>query len=134
MSIDPAIYGYVTREIDYPDGTVIVEEGSSGDWVYIILSGRAKVRKRTSKGLVAIAALSEGDIIGEMTFLEGGRAPRSASVIAADGPVRVGVLDNERLIRDYEAMSSQLKTLIRSLSMKIRETTNRVCAIVVASD
>lgn len=134
MSINPAIYGYVTHEIDYQDGAVIVEEGSSGDWVYIIVSGRAKVRKRTSKGMVAIAALSEGDIIGEMAFLEGGKTPRSASVIAADGPVRVGVLDNERLIRDYEAMSPQLRTLIGSLSVKIRETTIKACAIIVASE
>lgn len=134
MKIDSEIYGYVTHEMDYQDGAVIVEEGSSGDWVYIILSGRAKVRKRTSKGLVAIASLSEGEIIGEMAFLEGGKALRSASVIAADGPVRVGVLDNERLLSDYEAMSPQLRTLIRSLSMKIRETTTKVCAIIVASE
>ncbi len=134
MSINPAIYGYVTHEIDYPDGAVIVEEGSSGDWVYMIVNGRATVRKRTAKGLVTIATLSEGDIIGEMTFLEGGKAPRSASVIAADGPVRVGILDNEHLLRDYEAISPELRTLIKSLILKIRDTTNKACAIVVASD
>ena len=120
MSINPAIYGYVTHEIDYPDGAVIVEEGSSGDWVYMIVNGRATVRKRTAKGLVTIATLSE--------------APRSASVIAADGPVRVGILDNEHLLRDYEAISPELRTLIKSLILKIRDTTNKACAIVVASD
>ncbi len=134
MSLNPVIYGYVTNENDYPDGAVILEEGSRGDWVYIILSGRAAVRKRTAKGLVTIATLSEGEIIGEMTFLEGGKAPRSASVIAADGPVRVGILDNERLIGDYEAMSPELRTLIKSLILKIRDTSSKACAIVVASN
>lgn len=133
MTINSAIYGYMTQEVDYPDGAVIVEEGSRGDWVYVIIKGRAAVRKRTAKGLVTIAGLSEGDIIGEMAFLEGGKVPRSASVIAADGPVRVGVLDNERLVKDYDAISPQLRTLIKSLIYKMRDTTAKVCAIVVAS-
>jgi hypothetical protein len=67
-----------------------------------------------------------------MAFLEGGMSTRSASVIAADGEVRVGLLDTQKLIDDYEAVPSELKTLIRSLMQKLRNTTSKVCSIIVA--
>jgi len=91
-----------------------------------------KVKKRTAKGMVTIDSLKEGEVFGEMVFLEGGTGARSASVIAAEGPVRVGLLDTEKLISDYEAVAPDLKTLIQSLMSKLRDTTSKVCSIVVA--
>jgi len=46
--------------------------------------------------------------------------------------VRVGLLDTEKLINDYEAVPSELKTLIRSLMVKLRNTTSKVCSIIIA--
>ena len=82
--------------------------------------------------MVTIDVLREGEVFGEMTFLEGGTSTRSASVIAAQGQVRVGLLDTEKLINDYEAVPSELKTLIRSLMVKLRNTTSKVCSIIIA--
>ena len=127
-----ALESYVVEETTYSNGEVIIEEGSQGSWVYVILEGIAKVKKRTPKGMVAIDVLREGEVFGEMTFLEGGTSTRSASVIAAQGQVRVGLLDTEKLINDYEAVPSELKTLIRSLMVKLRNTTSKVCSIIVA--
>jgi hypothetical protein len=90
------------------------------------------VKKRTPKGMVTIDILREVEVFGEMVFLEGGKSPRSASVIAAEGQVRVGLLDTQRLIDDYEAVPLELKTLIGSLMLKLRNTTSKVCSIIVA--
>ncbi len=131
MTIDGLVYGYVASEEVYPDKAVIIEEGSKGDWVYLILEGSAKVRKRTRKGVVTLDTLSEGDIFGEMVLLETGQELRSASVVAAGGLVRLGVLDSERLVKDYGTLSPQLRALMRSLIRRLKETTGSVCNAVV---
>ncbi len=83
MPVHHTIHAYVASEEFYPNGSVIIEEGTVGDWVYVILEGSAKVRKKTSKGLVTVDTLKEGDVFGEMGFLEGGKRLRSASVVAS---------------------------------------------------
>ncbi|MEJ2725182.1 MAG: cyclic nucleotide-binding domain-containing protein [Deltaproteobacteria bacterium] len=132
MSVSEALHAYVAEEIDYSDGEVIIEEGSRGEWVYVILEGSAKVKKRTSKRMVTVDVLGEGEVIGEVAFLEGGKAPRSASVVAAEGPVRVGLLDTEKLLSDYAGVAPELKPMIRSLIKKLRDTTSKVCSMVVS--
>lgn len=132
MSTNPAFDAYIMEVKTYSGGEVIIEEGSFGSWIYVILEGLVKVKKRTAKGMVTIDSLKEGEVFGEMVFLEGGTGARSASVIAAEGPVRVGLLDTEKLISDYEAVAPDLKTLIQSLMSKLRDTTSKVCSIVVA--
>jgi len=132
MSTNPAFDAYIMEVKTYSGGEVIIEEGSFGSWIYVILEGSVKVKKRTAKGMVTIDSLKEGEVFGEMVFLEGGTGARSASVIAAEGPVRVGLLDTEKLISDYEAVAPDLKTLIQSLMSKLRDTTSKVCSIVVA--
>jgi len=128
----PALHSYIVEETTYLDGEVIIEEGSQGSWIYVILEGSAKVKKRTPKGMITIDILREGEVFGEMVFLEGGKSARSASIVAADGRVRVGLLDTQKLIDDYEAVPSELKTLIGSLMQKLRNTTSKVCSIITA--
>ena len=128
----PALHSYVVEETAYSDGDVIIEEGSKGSWIYVILEGSAKVKKRTPKGMITIDILREGEVFGEMAFLEGGKSPRSASIIAAEGQVKVGLLDTQKLIDDYEAVPSELRTLIGSLMLKLRNTTSKVCSIIVS--
>ena len=133
MPVHHTIHAYVASEEFYPNGSVIIEEGTMGDWVYVILEGSAKVRKKTSKGLVTVDTLKEGDVFGEMGFLEGGKRLRSASVVAS-GDVWVGILDGEKLTADFEMIPSNLKALIRSLVLKLREITTNVCSLASVPD
>jgi len=133
MPVHPSVHAYIAGEEFYPDGSVIVEEGTVGDWVYVILEGTAKVRKKTPKGLVTIDSLKEGDVFGELGFLEGGKRLRSASVIAS-GDVWVGILDGAKLSTDYEMLPYNLRALIRSLVVKLREITASVCSLASVQD
>src|SRR5512137_213566 len=130
----PALHSYIVEETTYSDREVIIEEGSKGSWIYVILEGIAKVKKRTAKGMVTIDTLREGEVFGEMAFLEGGAGARSASVVAAEDRVKIGLLDTQRLIDDYEAVAPELKTLIQSLMGKLRDTTTKVCSILAAKN
>ena len=114
MAINSLVYKYVIDEESYPDNTAIIKEGSSGDWVYVVLNGKVKVKKKTPKRMVTISILKEGDIFGEIAFFQKGKVTRPSSVIA-DGPVKIGVLDNERLNSDWQSLSPQLKGHITNI-------------------
>jgi len=131
MAVDPRLQAYVVNEQLYLDGTVIVEEGSVGNWVFVVLEGSARVKKKTDKGQITLDVLKEGDIFGEMEFLEGAKRPRTASLLAS-GDVWVGILDVDRLLKDYQLVSPKLRILIRSLMAKYKETTTKLCAKVGA--
>lgn len=64
----------------YENGKFIVEEGDSGDSMFILKRGKAKVVAHIMGKAVELARLKEGDVFGEIAFLTG--RPRTASVIA----------------------------------------------------
>ncbi|HBF43072.1 MAG TPA: hypothetical protein DDW42_05475 [Desulfobacteraceae bacterium] len=132
MSVDPLVYGYVANEENYPDKAVIIEEGTKGNWVYIVLEGRIKAKKKTPKGMVTIYTLNKGDIFGQNNLFVMGQDMRTFSVLA-DGPVKVGVLDAARLVRDYEMISPQLKGLIKSLTTRLNQMIDNLCLIATES-
>ena len=122
MTLESFIYGYIVREEVFPDQTTIFEEGKYGDWVYIVMEGRVKTKKRTSKGMLTINTLGEGSVLGELPFLR--RTRRTASVIA-DGQVKLGLLDKDRLEKEYEALSPQLKSLVTTTVLLLEEATTK---------
>ncbi len=134
MSTDTVFDTYISEVKKYDRGDVIIEEGSFGSWIYIVLEGSVKVKKTTAKGMVTIDTLREGEVFGEMVFLEGGKVARSASVIAAEDRVKVGLLDTQRLVDDYEAVAPELKTIIHSMMGKLRDTTAKACSALVAKN
>jgi len=124
---------YLSGEETYESGEIIIEEGSTGSWVYVVLEGRVKVGKRTDGRTVTIDTLKKGAVFGEMALLGKFREERSASVIIADGPVKLGVLNFELLRKDYEAVSPRLRLLIDTLVMRLNESKEKIAALVVAA-
>ena len=64
------------KEMSYKTGDTIVSEGTTGVGFFLILDGKAEVRK---KGKV-LATLSKGQFFGEMSLIDD--LPRSADVVA----------------------------------------------------
>jgi CRP-like cAMP-binding protein len=133
MSINGALYGYVTSEETYTDKSVIFQEGKKGTWIYVVLEGHVKLIKKSAKGNIVLDILKEGDIFGEIGFLVGGQDFRSLSAMASDNIVRVGILDTDRLISDYEAVQPQIRIIMRSLMKKLKDMIENTCSMVVAS-
>ncbi len=134
MDINQLVQLYLSNEETYESGEIIIEEGTTDNWVYIILEGHAKVTKHTDAGIVTIDKLQKGAIFGEMALLGKVQAGRSASVIAADGAIRVGVLDFRQLLRDYESLSPPLRSLITALIMRLEESNEKAATLVVAAN
>ena len=129
MAIDPIIHGYVVKEEKYPDKAVIIEEGSKGEWAYVILKGKVKVAKMAPKGIINIDTLGEGAVFGEMAMFMRESRLRTASVIA-HGPVVVGVLDSGRLFDAYASVPQQIKSLFETMIKRLGDTTNAVTWLV----
>lgn len=119
---------YIRDEETHSDGQVIFQEGTFGDWVYVVMEGQLKVVKKTPKGEVTVATLREGDFIGELEFLDMGKEPRSATVVAV-GEVKLGVLDRDRLRREYESLSADFRLLIRTLVHRTRRITQLAASL-----
>lgn len=101
----------------------VIEEGDSGDSMYIIKSGNAKVIAHLMGKAVELADLGEGDVFGEVAFLTG--RMRTADVVAV-GPLKVYEitrLEIERIIEKNPAILARLEdfyeTRVKSTVRKI---------------
>jgi CRP-like cAMP-binding protein len=61
-------------------GDVILEEGAPASALHLVGSGSVAVEKAHLGGRIALAELGPGDLVGEVSFLDG--SPTSASVVA----------------------------------------------------
>lgn len=130
MQIDSSISEYILREEILEPGSIILREGKRGDWIFILLEGRLKIKKQTVKGMITIDTLREGAVVGEMVMLRNSEGLRTASVVA-DGRVRLGILDRDRLQREYESLSPQLRSLIKTLALRLEETTRKASLLAI---
>ena len=75
--------GRMCTEREFSKGENLVTQGEEGVGMFIIVSGRVKIVKKTQQGdSLDIATHGPGEFIGEMTVIDG--APRSASVVALE--------------------------------------------------
>jgi len=107
----------------YPDGAVVIEEGDSGDSLFMIKSGAARVVAHMFGREIELARLGEGDLFGEVAFLTG--RPRTASVIAV-GPLEayeINRLEVEQLIERNPEVMSRLEGFYET---RVRDTVKKI--------
>jgi CRP-like cAMP-binding protein len=108
----------------FPKDAVIFEDGSIGDYMYVIRSGEVKVTKMSEDGREKILEiLGEGEFFGEMALLD--RQPRSASVKTTRACTLLALSrqDFSALLRRDPDISLEL---IRELVRRIRETDEQI--------
>ncbi len=84
QNLDPEELQLFVDNAEYSElapNNVIIREDEPGEYLYLILSGKVRVTKRTYEGIEQILGiLVTGDFFGEMVLLD--RKSRSASVYA----------------------------------------------------
>ncbi len=120
----------IINEEQYLDGQYIIKEGDHGNWIWIIIEGRVKVTKLTTNGTLTISRLGEGCFIGNFTSLLYNEHARTATV-SAEGNVRLGMLNTQRLFAEYSGLSSDFRGLLQSLSGRMKKITD--VAVEIAS-
>jgi CRP-like cAMP-binding protein len=119
-----ADYMYVIDEEGFHDGVKIVTEGGHGTWIWVILEGTVAMTRNTAKGTLHITKLGEGSFIGTMTSFVQRDYVRNATVSAL-GDIQLGVLDTQRLNKEYVGLSPGFKALILSLDNRLRKITDK---------
>jgi CRP/FNR family transcriptional regulator, cyclic AMP receptor protein len=101
------------RELEFPAGRMVVQEGSVASDFYLILSGRATVSRRMRR----IRSLEPGDFFGEISVLDGG--PRSATVVA-ETRLLVFRLDRPAFLRVLNSEGSIGRKLLQGMAERLR--------------
>lgn len=79
-----------SKEMLFAAGECIIEQGSQGSELFVILEGQVQVRlERKKKGPATLATLGPGEFFGEMSLLTG--EERKASVIAVRASTLISV-------------------------------------------
>jgi predicted RND superfamily exporter protein len=82
---------------EYRDGEHLIEQGTMGRSMYIVVSGQLEVVRQNGTRELHLAVFGPGDVFGEIGFVH--ETYRTADVRAL-GPVAVLCIDHERLKKD----------------------------------
>ena len=110
-----------------PRGSVVVREGDEGDFLAILINGAAMVTKLHGTVQKEVAAIQPGDIIGEMSLIDGKK--RFASCITTV-PSDFGVLTIDSfnaMLADHPRLSNKLMLrLLQMTTARLRYATTRM--------
>lgn len=116
-------FAELTGEKQYESGEIILEQGVSGDALYVVKEGQVIVSRIEESNEIAIVTLEAGEQFGEMSLIEG--APTSARV-KADGKITLLMIPREKflaLLNEEDAIAARVyKALAYSLSRRLRST------------
>jgi len=97
--------------LKYKRGELIIKEGDYGISIYKIIKGKVRIFNESGGREVPLATLGRGEIIGEMTFLNKGEEPRTASVRALEDS-ELEVWHPSTLSKEYEEMPPVIKYIV----------------------
>jgi CRP/FNR family transcriptional regulator, cyclic AMP receptor protein len=100
--------------LDVEDGTALTRQGESSREAFVIVDGKAVVRRNDRQ----VGVLGPGDAVGELGLLD--RGPRTATVVA-DGPVRALVIGPREFAALLDEVPSISRKLMQTMSGRIRE-------------
>ena len=99
-------------ELDVREGTVLTREGKSGREFFVLISGTARVTKKSRK----VADLGPGDWLGEIALLTD--SPRTATVTATSA-VDLLVITDRRFRTVVETMPSIALKVLSSIGERL---------------
>jgi CRP/FNR family cyclic AMP-dependent transcriptional regulator len=107
--------------------TLLIQEGTPGDALYVILSGKVKVYLAGPDGKeVILAILAPGDFFGEMALIDD--EPHSAAVMAMEPSLTCTI--TKRDFNDCLARHSSLAIrLLQNLSRRLRAADQKIAEL-----
>ncbi|MFC1820021.1 TIGR02266 family protein [Thermodesulfobacteriota bacterium] len=121
----------LVSEETYTDGQIIFNEASSGDWVYVVLSGSVEISKTIQGKKFVIEMLKEGEVFGELSFIGG--IKRTATVKAV-GDTTVGIIDRDSLDTEFNKLSSDFRSILVAVVRRFKKMVDRVTEFSVRSE
>jgi len=118
------------EEVQLPEGQVLFNYGEPGDCLYVIRAGKAEVFFKDDTGIrIVLEVAGPGDVVGELSLLDGG--PRSASVLVTEAldALRLDRGDLDQFLRAHPAAAIDLLSAmgrrLRVSAERLRHTASR---------
>jgi CRP/FNR family transcriptional regulator, cyclic AMP receptor protein len=106
------------EQVSFEPGTVLMRQGTTGRELLVILEGSLRVERDGR----AVAHLGHGDVVGEMSLLDG--QPRSATVVA-ESRLACLRINGDSFDKALESMPSLARKILYVLSRRIRDLHER---------
>ena len=134
QGVDPAAAEalLVTLEsIDFPRGHVIFAEGEPGDRLYIILTGKVKLGRKSPDGRENLLGIyGPSDMFGELSIFDPGPRTSTATTVT---DVRAVTMDRPALRKWIATRPEIAEQLLRALARRLRRT-NSMLADMIFTD
>jgi len=104
----------------FKDGQIIFEEGSHGDWIYVVEDGTVEIIKTINGEKIVVETVKPGDIFGEMAYIA--KIPRTASAVAK-GKTTVGIIDRNFFDQEFNKLSADFQMIFKVVAFRLRKTT-----------
>lgn len=105
----------------YKKGGIIIKQGDTGNEMYIILSGKAKVYKTIDRKKTELGFLGQDDFFGEMSlFLH---LPRSATVLAVED-TEILTFDKENFLEMIRMEPEIAEQIITTMAKRLHGAHN----------
>ena len=118
------------EEVQIPEGQVLFNYGEPGDCLYVIRGGKAEVFFKDDTGnRIVLEVAGTGDVVGELSLLDGG--PRTASVVVTENvdALRLDRGDLDQFLRRHPAAAidllSAMARRLRVSAERLRHTASR---------
>ena len=105
----------------FQDGQVIFEEGSHGDWIYVVDDGEVEISKCIDGVKTVIEILKEGDVFGEMAYIA--KIPRTATATSR-GRTTVGIIDRNFFDQEFNKLSADFQMMLKTVAFRLRKSTD----------
>ncbi len=104
-----------STQIDVAPNTVIIEEGTSSEEMYVVVEGELVVTKHAPDREVELAKIRPGEVVGEIALLD--QAPRTATVktVQQSHLIQVPVAAFEELLKDPKVIRRMFRTVTSRL-------------------
>src|SRR5438477_7368607 len=127
------------EEVQIPEGQVLFNYGEPGDCLYVIRSGKAEVFFKDDTGnRIVLETAGSGDVVGELSLLDGG--PRTASVVVTENldALRLDRGDLDEFLRRHPAAAIDLLSAmgrrLRVSAERLRHTASRNVNVAAADN
>ena len=111
------------QEKSYKAGEDLFVEGEKGNEMFILQEGEVAVLKNKEEGMLQLAKLERGAIVGEMALLDD--MPRSATIRALK-PAKVTVINRLAFNAILEKCPLWLRSIVKIVSSRLRDANTRV--------
>jgi CRP/FNR family cyclic AMP-dependent transcriptional regulator len=106
--------GMLADEVDVPDGTTLIREGTFGEQFFLVVEGRVRI----DRGGKTIATRGPGEFLGEIALVDKGR---TTATVTTEGPTKLFVLSHQGFISLLDRSPTIRLEVMTALAKRVRQ-------------